>query len=84
MSSGLRAACPGQSGETGLSHLHAETPQDGVPARRAVESSFFPRYLFVVLDLERDRRRSVNGTFAVSWLGMCSDLPKPAPCGVGS
>src|SRR5213594_3067034 len=30
---------------------------------RAVEAAFFPRYLFVVLDLARHQWRSVNGTF---------------------
>src|SRR5579862_8183633 len=35
---------------------------------RTVESPFFPRYLFIVLDIERDRWRSVNGTFGVSRL----------------
>lgn len=49
---------------------------------RTVESPFFPRYLFVVLDLERDRWRSVNGTFGVSRLVMRGDLPEPAPPGV--
>src|SRR5213594_3582300 len=30
-----------------------------------VEAAFFPRYLFVALDLHRDRWRAVNGTFGV-------------------
>ncbi len=43
----------------------------------------FPRYLFVVLDLDRDRWRSVNGTFGVARLVMMSDdRPHPAPRGV--
>src|SRR2546425_10203415 len=33
---------------------------------RAIEAAFFPRYLFVVLDLARDQWRSVNGTYGVS------------------
>ncbi len=49
---------------------------------RTVESPFFPRYLFVVLDLERDRWRSINGTFGVSRMVMRGDLPAPAPRGV--
>lgn len=49
---------------------------------RTVESPFFPRYLFVVLDLERDRWRSVNGTFGVSRLVMRGELPEPVPRGV--
>jgi transcriptional antiterminator RfaH len=43
---------------------------------------FFPRYLFIALDLSRDRWRSVNGTFGVSSLIMAGDLPCPAPHGV--
>jgi transcriptional antiterminator RfaH len=47
-----------------------------------VKAPFFPRYLFVVLDLSRDRWRSVNGTFGVSRLVMGGDLPCPAPPGI--
>ncbi len=47
-----------------------------------VTAPFFPRYLFVVLDLSRDRWRSVNGTFGVSRLVMGGDLPCPAPPGI--
>jgi transcription antitermination factor NusG len=43
---------------------------------------FFPRYLFVALNLHRDRWRSVNGTFGVSSLIMAGDLPCPAPHGI--
>jgi transcriptional antiterminator RfaH len=50
-------------------------------ARRSVtiEAPFFPHYLFVVLNLARDRWRSVNGTFGVSRLVMRGDQPHPAP-----
>src|SRR5262249_23732251 len=53
-------------------------------ARRSstVEATFFPRYLFVALDLTRDRWRSVNGTFGVSRLVMQGDQPHPVPRGV--
>ena len=47
-----------------------------------VVAPFFPRYLFVVLDLSRDRWRSVNGTFGVSSLVMGGDLPCSAPPGI--
>jgi transcription antitermination factor NusG len=47
-----------------------------------VIAPFFPRYLFVALDLKRDRWRSVNGTFGVSSLIMAGDLPCPAPHGI--
>ena len=42
----------------------------------------FPGYLFVVLDLQSDRWRSVNGTFGVSRLVMVGDKPIPVPHGV--
>ena len=47
-----------------------------------IVAPFFPRYLFIVLDLSRDRWRSVNGTFGVARLVMGGDLPCPAPTGV--
>ncbi len=47
-----------------------------------VLSPFFPRYLFLILDLSRDRWRSVNGTFGVSSLLMEGKLPRPAPRGI--
>jgi transcription elongation factor/antiterminator RfaH len=53
-------------------------------ARRqsTVEAPFFPRYLFIVLDLARHQWRSVNGTFGVSRLVMWGDRPQPVPRGV--
>jgi transcription elongation factor/antiterminator RfaH len=53
-------------------------------ARRlsTVEAPFFPRYLFIVLDLARHQWRSVNGTFGVSRLVMRGDQPHPVPRGV--
>jgi transcription elongation factor/antiterminator RfaH len=42
----------------------------------------FPRYLFVILDLTRDRWRSINGTLGVERLLMCSGEPQPVPRGV--
>jgi transcriptional antiterminator RfaH len=53
-------------------------------ARRlsTVEAPFFPRYLFVALDLAHHQWRSVNGTFGVSRLVMWSDRPHPIPRGV--
>lgn len=47
-----------------------------------VEVPFFPRYLFVVLDLDRDQWRKVNNTFGVSRLIMRGDQPHPVPCGI--
>ena len=43
---------------------------------------FFPRYLFVVLNMERDQWRSVNGTYGVSRLVMQGDRPLPVPHGI--
>jgi transcription antitermination factor NusG len=53
-------------------------------ARRlsTVEAPFFPRYLFIVLDLAHHQWRSVNGTFGVSRLVMRGDQPDPLPRGV--
>lgn len=53
-------------------------------ARRltTVEGPFFPRYLFIALDLGRDQWRRINGTFGVARLVMCGDDPQPVPCGV--
>src|ERR1700757_4719519 len=47
-----------------------------------VEAPFFPRYLFIVLDLSRHQWRSINSTIGVSRLVMCADLPNPVPHGV--
>jgi transcriptional antiterminator RfaH len=49
---------------------------------RTVRTPLFPGYVFVRLDLDRDRWRSVNGTFGVVRLIMNGDLPAPAPVGV--
>jgi transcription elongation factor/antiterminator RfaH len=49
---------------------------------RTVEAPFFPRYLFIVLDIARDQWRSVNGTFGVSRLVMRGEEPNSVPPGV--
>jgi transcription elongation factor/antiterminator RfaH len=49
---------------------------------RQVRAPAFPGYLFVSLDLNRDRWRSVNGTFGVSRLIMADETPVPVPRGV--
>jgi transcriptional antiterminator RfaH len=43
---------------------------------------FFPRYLFVALDLDRDQWRSVNGTFGVTCLVMDGARPRVVPAGI--
>jgi transcriptional antiterminator RfaH len=45
-------------------------------------AAYFPGYLFVQLDLARDRWRSVNGTFGVAYLVGPGELPQPVPVGV--
>ena len=40
-----------------------------------VARPLFPRYLFVRLDVETDRWRSIDGTFGVSHLLTCHDKP---------
>ena len=47
-----------------------------------VAAPFFPRYLFIRLDLTRHRWRSVNGTFGVTSLIMQGEVPHPVPDGV--
>ncbi len=49
---------------------------------RQVRAPLFPGYLFIELDLARDRWRCVNSTFGVSSLIMGGDQPMPVPCGV--
>jgi len=49
---------------------------------RTVNAPIFPRYIFVELDLDRDRWRSVNGTRGISSLVMALERPLPAPVGV--
>ena len=47
-----------------------------------VLAPLFPRYLFIALELNRDRWRPVNGTFGVSRLIMDGERPRPVPRGV--
>jgi transcription elongation factor/antiterminator RfaH len=47
-----------------------------------VQAPFFPRYLFIVLDLTIHRWRSVNGTFGVTTLVMQGERPLPVPHGI--
>ena len=49
---------------------------------RIALGAYFPGYLFVELDLARDRWRSVNGTLGVSHMIGPEDRPTPAPRGV--
>lgn len=49
---------------------------------KTIDAPFFPRYLFVRLDLSRDRWRSINGTFGVARIIMNRDGPMPVPAGI--
>jgi transcription elongation factor/antiterminator RfaH len=49
---------------------------------RTVNAPMFPRYLFVALNLERDRWRSINGTTGITNLFMMDDRPIPAREGI--
>ena len=47
-----------------------------------VKAPFFPRYIFIALDLTFHRWRSVNGTFGVRSLVMQGETPLPVPHGI--
>jgi transcription antitermination factor NusG len=49
---------------------------------REVIAPVFPGYIFVVLNPERDRWRSINGTFGVARLVSAHHRPTPVPTGV--
>jgi transcription elongation factor/antiterminator RfaH len=49
---------------------------------RTVRAPLFPRYLFLILDLGRDRWLSVRSTFGVSSLYTCEGRPVPVPEGI--
>jgi transcription elongation factor/antiterminator RfaH len=49
---------------------------------RNVQVPLFPRYIFLILDLARDRWLSVRSTVGVSSLFTCDGRPVPVPTGV--
>ena len=49
---------------------------------RTVRAPLFPRYIFLILDLGRDRWLSVQSTVGVSSLFTCDDRPVPVPQGI--
>jgi transcription antitermination factor NusG len=49
---------------------------------RNVEAPLFPGYIFLILDLQRDRWRAVNGTIGIATLIMGCEQPTPVPTGV--
>ncbi len=48
---------------------------------REVVAPVFPGYIFLILDPERDRWRSINGTFGVARLVSAHGRPVPVPSG---
>ena len=48
---------------------------------REVIAPVFPSYIFLILDPERDRWRSINGTFGVARLVSAHGRPVPLPSG---
>jgi len=61
--------------------LHRKTVRHARRFREAC-APFFPRYLFVQLDIGRDRWRSVNGTYGVSQILSDGQKPRPVPAGI--
>jgi len=49
---------------------------------KTVLAAFFPRYLFITLDLAVDQWRNVNNTFGIASLIMAGERPHPVPHGV--
>jgi len=49
---------------------------------RTVLAPLFPCYIFLILDLSRDRWHGVNSTFGVASLIMGAEQPIPVPCGI--
>jgi transcription elongation factor/antiterminator RfaH len=49
---------------------------------RTVRAPLFPRYIFIILDLGRDRWLSVRSTVGVSSLVSCDGRPIPVPEGI--
>jgi transcriptional antiterminator RfaH len=47
--------------------------------RELVRAPFFPRYLFINLDIERDRWRAVRSTFGISDIVRNGEMPVPVP-----
>ena len=71
----------------GVQGFRAYFPQIQKTIRHArrlmtVRAPLFPRYVFLILDLGRDRWLSVRSTVGVSSLFTCEDRPVPVPKGV--
>jgi transcriptional antiterminator RfaH len=68
----------------GFKHFLPQLLKTTRHARKLItkRAPLFPGYLFVRLDLDHDRWRSVNGTFGVVRMIMNGDLPGPVPPGI--
>jgi transcriptional antiterminator RfaH len=51
-------------------------------SEKRVISSLFPRYIFVEIDMEYQRWRSINGTRGVSYLLSMGECPSTVPNGI--
>lgn len=47
-----------------------------------ISAALFPRYIFVILDVTKDRWRSVNGTIGIDRLLTYGGEPQPVPHGI--
>jgi transcription elongation factor/antiterminator RfaH len=85
---GHTLACREAVAQTHLQRQGFETFLPQILTRRSharkletVKAPMFPRYIFVRLDLARDRWRSVNGTIGMSYLVTTRDHPCALPVG---
>ena len=81
------------NGETNAAwHLEVQNFRTFLPKRRKtvrharklriVDAPYFPRYLFVAMDLERDQWRRVNSTIGVSFIITNGEMPLMVPSGL--
>ena len=73
-----------QLGRQGFATFLPKQPKTVRHARRLTVklAAYFPGYLFVQLDLTKQRWRSVNGTLGVAYLVGPAEQPAPVPTGV--
>jgi transcriptional antiterminator RfaH len=73
-----------QLGRQGFATFLPKQPKTVRHARRLTVklAAYFPGYLFVQLDLTKQRWRSVNGTLGVAYLVGPGERPAPVPTGV--
>ena len=71
-------------GSSGFRIFFPKTLRNVRHARKltTVHAAAFPGYLFVALDLRRDRWRAINGTIGVARLVTFDERPAPVPVGI--